>query len=315
MSGIIRKVVRSAKRRIRDGRRDGRTFALFSAAERLLTRYDYERVSVARLAKEGDCSVGAFYCRFRTKDSFLYFLISSSFRDAKDRMERDLGIASTQRVPTFALIRRIVEHVISRIGNDKMAGITRAATKLATVKPTVQEAVLEYRTAVMDRAVDLLAPRFTKHELSRKIREAVQIILATVADSALENSGPLRRGKFRTVTALTDVMASYLEFEGAPVARGDDPDEDGEPHESAEEPPDVADGDVVVYDAERRTYHGTIKGSSPQRRKRRRASPHRPQDEPQAARLQRVEPQSGKLNKAIGSATAARTRIRRIRLI
>lgn len=46
MASIVHKLVRRTKRRIKVGRRDGRTHALFEAGIVLLARQDYEVVSI-----------------------------------------------------------------------------------------------------------------------------------------------------------------------------------------------------------------------------------------------------------------------------
>jgi AcrR family transcriptional regulator len=93
MPSILRKFVRSTKRRVREWRRDGRTFALYDSASVLLAQFDCDdrRVSVARIAKGAGVSVGAFYARFESKDALIYYLTSNRFRAARDAGKQELA--------------------------------------------------------------------------------------------------------------------------------------------------------------------------------------------------------------------------------
>jgi AcrR family transcriptional regulator len=90
MAKLFRRLYHHAKRRIKEGLRDQRTFYLYEAACRLLVTQDHEQVSVARLASEAGISVGAFYQRFASKDAFLGCVVSNRMASAEDRMGREL---------------------------------------------------------------------------------------------------------------------------------------------------------------------------------------------------------------------------------
>jgi AcrR family transcriptional regulator len=72
------------------GLNDSRTYALYRAGLNLLADNDFDEVSISQIAKEAECSVGAFYERFLTKDAYLIFLIRNSFRTQINRLENRL---------------------------------------------------------------------------------------------------------------------------------------------------------------------------------------------------------------------------------
>lgn len=268
MPNIIRRTVRNIKRRIRVGLQEQRTYLLYQACGRMLASQDYEQISVAKLAKEAGCSVGAFYSRFHDKDRFLHFVISSRFRNATDAINRDITAKETRKESAQKIVRCIVEHVVERLSSRTAAGVTRAALKLATTKPEALEPLLRYRSAVTERAVELL------DDLpARSVRMTMQTVLATVTDSVLQNAGPLRAGSARMVDALSDLMIvnlGLMRTRGTLSAdkREDDADDDanGGPAERRNE----------VWDPEAPELEETPIPAGERRRSRRR---HRRQDE------------------------------------
>jgi len=205
MPNFIRRTVRSIKRRIKVGLQEQRTYHLYQACGRMLASQDYEQISVAKLAKEAGCSVGAFYSRFHNKDRFLHFVITSRFRNATDALNREVATKEPRKESAQKIVRRIVEHVVERLSSKTAAGVTRAALKLATTKPEALEPLLRYRSAVTERAVELL------DDLPpRSVRMTMQTVLATVTDAVLQDAGPLQAGSTRMVDALTDLMTCNL---------------------------------------------------------------------------------------------------------
>src|SRR5437763_3225069 len=159
MPSIVRKVVRSVKRRFAAKRQQQRTWSFYDAGERLLAMSGHEQVSVARFCQEAGSSSGTFYNRFGDKDGFLYRLISARFREAEEAAERELQGSSSERTSTPDLVRKIVEHVVLRMSGSRTAGVTRAALTLGSTKPQNLKPLANYRTAVSRCAVDLLRPR------------------------------------------------------------------------------------------------------------------------------------------------------------
>jgi AcrR family transcriptional regulator len=158
MPNLIRRVFRSTKRQIKMVMRDWRTHRLYEAARRLLARDDFEQVTVARIAAEAGVSVGAFYERFTSKDSFLGRLIDRQLRGATDSVERELNLRTWGHRSPEDIVRAIVEHIVSTL-HGAGAGIVRTALKRGASRPAYLEPLAEYRRMVDQRAVSLLAHR------------------------------------------------------------------------------------------------------------------------------------------------------------
>lgn len=238
MAGIIRKLVRKAKKRIREGLKDARTWALYEAGQRLLAQGDYEQISVAQIAREAGTSVGAFYQRFPDKNAFLSLVIHATFRNATDAANRDLQSNLWTKKPVEQRVEPIVHHLVARLGNARTIGVLRATIKLGTIKPSVLQPLFRYRTNLTDRAVELLSPLLTNNVSPLSVRTAMQIAFATVTDAALLNRNLLQGDAKRLKSTLRNLFSRYLELEGGDNAEHDlevvNSDDEGErPEKSA----------------------------------------------------------------------------------
>lgn len=221
MPSLVRRVFRSAKRRVKKHMQDQRTHALFDAARQLLASNDYERVSVARIAGEAGVSVGAFYERFSSKDEFLARLIHRRMRKAKDGAEGELHPDVWRRRRPEAIVRAIVEHVVCTL-HGAGAGVVRVALKRGHSNPQYLESLGEYRAVVAERAVSLLSHRMRGlRDPAYTVRATVQMMQATALDALLQDRGPLRVGRRRTVDAMTRMMMRSLGFDGLDAAGGE----------------------------------------------------------------------------------------------
>lgn len=279
MPNLIRRIVRSARSRIRRGLKDGRTWALYEAALRLLARRDYELISIAKISREAGCSVGAFYGRFRDKNGFLYMVISSAFHALMENAARDLDPKQWRGVARDKVVEGIVRHIITHMSRARAAGATRAALKLATIKPEALEPLLEYRAAVADHAVALLAPRLSFEDAVGTIRVAVQLIFGMVIDTTLNNAGPLRAGSRRMINTLTALTVSYLKLPRTGLAANSDDDDEPEAGREADSSGSELDGQstdkraggqMEIWDPDMREVVGTEQVSVRRRRSRRR---------------------------------------------
>jgi AcrR family transcriptional regulator len=213
MPSVVRKVVRGVKRHLAARRQQQRTWSFCDAAERLLATSGHEQMTIAKLCREAGSSIGTFYTRFSDKDRFLYFLISAKFRAAAEAAGRELRGTTTRKTSTRDLVRRIVDHVASRMGGSRTVGITRAALTLGSTKPLNLEPLAKYRVSISNYAVRLLAPRLSVSNPELAIRTGVQVVFATLIDATMHNHGPLRAGQDSTADALTDLMVRCLDIE------------------------------------------------------------------------------------------------------
>jgi AcrR family transcriptional regulator len=205
---IFQKLVRNGGRRRR--RPDGKRHGIVDAGIRLLARKDYEAISIAKIAREAGCSVGAFYARFPEKNSYLYHLVGSAYRTLAHRAETELQAMPTAHLSLPSLVKLVVEHVVNNLTDARAAGVIRATIKLSTVKPIAIELFEDYRTEVTRLAVAILAPRVPRNSKGA-IRLGMQIVLATVTDAVLQpRPGPMAAGTKRMKDVLTQVMLGYI---------------------------------------------------------------------------------------------------------
>jgi AcrR family transcriptional regulator len=176
-----------------------------------MARHDYETVSVAAIAREAGCSVGAFYGRFPDKAAFLQSMISVAFRILATQATRDLDPARRRGMSNRGTVNGLVRHVVQHMGREQVAGATRAALKLATIKPEALDAFLKYRATVADQAVALLAPRPSPRGAAVAVQTAVQLVFAVVIDALQQKTGPLRLGSEQMIDTLEELITPYLD--------------------------------------------------------------------------------------------------------
>jgi AcrR family transcriptional regulator len=256
VTNLVTKLLHKTRRRRRSGseKRDHKGEALTQAGVRLLALHDYDAISVAKIAREADCSVGALYPRFRKKDAFLYHIIASVFRSLNNDAVSTLDPSLDPRDSALVRVDRLNRHIVASMTGRKAAGVIRAAIKLATVIPTASEPFEAYRKVVSDQAVALLSPKLSETP-PQAIRIAVQIVIGTVTDAILQKKpGPMSAGTTRMIQALTHVMAGYLGVSGKSWAGTETEGKDDKPihDELTEEPP--GDGSQAVFEPEFRRY-------------------------------------------------------------
>ena len=116
-------------------------------------------MSIARIAREAGCSVGAFYARLPEKNSYPYHLSASAYRTLAHRAETELEAMPTRHLSLPSLARLVVEHVVNSMTDARAAGVIRTTIKLSTVKPITIELFEDYRKEVTRLAVAVLARR------------------------------------------------------------------------------------------------------------------------------------------------------------
>ncbi|HXJ01394.1 MAG TPA: TetR/AcrR family transcriptional regulator [Micropepsaceae bacterium] len=274
MASIIHKLVHKAKRRIKGGRKDSRTHALFEAGIILLARQDYELVSIAGIVREAGCSVGAFYGRFPDKNAYLYQLIASAFHTLTDDANLVLDKARWPRASDSVVAHHIVSYVVTKLASKRASGVIRATIKLATVRPATLDLFRDYRNAVTERAVFLLAPR--AGDRSSAVRAAMQIVFATVTDGLLQNGNmPLKANSKRMVDALTGVIVGCLDSSHTGQWAGSESDNEDSTENESEKAPDLPAGRMAVYDPSDRVYRSTAPSLHKPKRARNNTVKHR----------------------------------------
>jgi len=268
MSPMFRK---TGRRRGRNAQ-DGRSVALSAAGMRLLARKDYEAISMAEIAREAGCSIDTVYDRYSNKDSYLCRVIAHAFHSMTDRAKLALDPNGLRRASAKIIVQEIVSHSVSQMTAPQAAGAIRATLKLATVKPLALEPFEDYRSAVTDLAVDLLAGKIRQPPTA--IRIGIQIVFGTITDAILQkHPGPMNAGSARMIDALTKVLLGYLGLAKGGSWAGDEADAEDEPEDAAEigseTPPELEEGEIAIFDPDMRTFVGKRPDLRQKQRKRR----------------------------------------------
>jgi AcrR family transcriptional regulator len=253
---IFQKVVRKGRRRRRGP--DGKTHGITDAGIRLLAQKDYEAISMARIAREAGCSVGALYARFPEKNAYLYHVVASAYRTMASRAATELEVTPTRHLSLPFLVRLVVEHAVNTMTSPRAAGVIRATIKLSTVKPITIELFEDYRMALTRSAVAVLSPR-VRGNSTGAIRLVMQIVIATITDAVLQpRPGPMAAGRKRMKDALMQIMLGYLGVSKGSSWAGEEADGEDE----IETNPEVSGGDQDgathnangVYDPDLRVF-------------------------------------------------------------
>jgi AcrR family transcriptional regulator len=189
---------------------NSRTYALYRAGLRLLTDNDCDAVSVAQIAKAAECSVGAFYERFPDKNAYLIFLIRSFFRTEINWLEEGLPESISRNSGVKSTVEDITRHIVTTFSGDKMAGVVRAALKLAPTHPEALAPISEYRDTANESAHDILKPRIKSRDLERRVKESMQMTFAVIFDAIQQNYGPLRLNSGQMNAVLSRRFQTHL---------------------------------------------------------------------------------------------------------
>jgi len=213
--------VRRRKRPILPGFADRKRAAFFAAAVRRYAWNDYERVGVRELGAYAGVSADTFYDRFGSQRAFWYAVATAQFQGAIRAMNREFDPTTWAEAPPQTIIRRIAGHVVNGLAGDTI-GITRMAVRLAMTAPRAAEAFEEYRSALTDRAVTLLAPKLKLKLADQEevVRQGMRAVLAVAADTSWRHSGPLlRRERESMINDLTDQMCRSLGISNTKAGR------------------------------------------------------------------------------------------------
>jgi AcrR family transcriptional regulator len=205
---LIRKLPRG---RPRQGRRNDKVLDITKAGTRLLARKDFDAWSMAELAREAGCSVGTLYTRFPDKYACLYYLVDTNLRGLTEAASSALSPALSDGLTLAGKGKLFVSHVVYEMTRPSAAGVIRAVTKLATLRPNVIEKFEKYRNTVSNCAVAMFQDELDQDVSRNTIHIAVQVVLATITDAILQQKpGPMSAGSDRMESALTNIFLGYL---------------------------------------------------------------------------------------------------------
>jgi AcrR family transcriptional regulator len=192
------------------GRRNDKMLDITRAGIRSLAQKDFEALSMARLAHDAGCSGGTLYARFSDKHSCLQYLIDTAFRSLATAAREELHVTRSIHLGPTAKSRSTGQSCDFQNHHLNAGGIIRATMKLATIRPAAIERFADYRKIISDCAVMMLESNLKERNSSETIRAVMQVVLATITDSVLQQKpGPLSAGSDRMKAALGNIILGY----------------------------------------------------------------------------------------------------------
>jgi AcrR family transcriptional regulator len=160
---------------------------LLDAGQKLVARRPFDQLSVADIARAANCSVGAFYLRFRDKDAFFRALIAQYLAESRAENSQLFVTHSDDR-----LVGALVATTTDRF--RRYAGLIRSAIRKRMEDPSVWEPIRASGHFNADCFVDWLAQRrgrkpTVSEDLS--VRFAFQVLYGTLNNALVNEPGPL----------------------------------------------------------------------------------------------------------------------------
>lgn len=184
---------------------------ILDAAERLLGRYGYRKMTVADLAAEAGIGKGTVYLSFPSKEEAVLGTVERMIDEVCAEMERIA--ASGAPVP-----ERVREMLMARIfvRFDRVAGYRESLHDLmGSLRPTL----LERRTRHFERETDILARLVPRRVARALIRATYSFLPYALSPAELGD----RRKLQHDAAEVIDLLVTALE---ADAVKGEEPDEE-----------------------------------------------------------------------------------------
>ncbi len=190
-----------------------------AAAARRLAWEDYEKVSVAMICRDARSTLHTFYRRFPNKPALMYAAVLVTFRERLKAFSRTMAAETWKDASPQTIVYRLVDEIVASTLTVPTIGITQLAMRLGMSKPLAAKPYLEFRTAIIDRSVELLAPKLKVPNAMESVRTAMQMVLAMAADEAWRHGIPVTTGRKRNLAeTCADMVLRYL---GLPAGKRD----------------------------------------------------------------------------------------------
>ncbi|MDD1533031.1 TetR family transcriptional regulator [Bradyrhizobium sp. WBOS4] len=188
------------------------TLALLRAGAAMLRTRSLAELSIEALCTEVGATVGAFYSRFESKESYFNALMALATRDAEQRLgdvrlpSPDMGLDQLCHVIISGIIVWMRSH----------EGVLRAALQHDDTRPDKWTPFKALAQATTKRATPLLLPAMGKGRKPAKTRAIAfgfQIVLGTLVNAILNDPGPLSLSSKEMETRLAGCLALLLQAE------------------------------------------------------------------------------------------------------
>ena len=187
--------------------------SLLSAGRALLADRDLHALPIAEIASATGLSVGAFYGRFRDKESFFALLqeqvTAEWLASARSALAES---ADRARVPA-RVVEAIVELTLGTYRDN--SGLIRAALKHASTHPGSWTPVKRTGQMFVDEMAAALAPRLghlPPAQRRLRVRFAMQMLFGTLVNAVLNDPGPMRLADPGLQRELVRALLAYLEL-------------------------------------------------------------------------------------------------------
>ncbi len=211
MAAFLKRKARKEHRRVKLGFEDRRTTALRLAGLELLAISDFEKISIAMLTKKAGCSVGAFYYRYPDKSAYLMQLIAVTFRRLENNFENRFINTEGEKPPPKISLSDFITDIVSQLSHKEIVGVIRAALKLGSTEPEALRYYEQSRARITAETVNLFGHESRKKIPEKRIREAMQILFATINDAVqMPNSAEMELGGKEMTAFLFGIVANQI---------------------------------------------------------------------------------------------------------
>jgi AcrR family transcriptional regulator len=197
--------------RYRSGQRSAE--ALLEAGRSLLARISYEGLTVSELCKEANLTTGAFYRRFESKDAFFQALQRLALDDIARMREVLFPTVDTGRAESLGRCAwRVVDAI--REWHLRHRGVVRASIQRRDHTPGSWHPFKEDARSSLHAIAKHMAQQPELRERQdgeQRLSVALQMVMGTMINAALNDPGPLRLDDEAMTGALAHVVTLYAQ--------------------------------------------------------------------------------------------------------
>lgn len=145
---------------------------LLEAGQHLLEQGGFDDVSIAQIARQAGCSVGAFYLRFKDKETFFQFLLDGVVHTIQADITQALQAGHLQTLPLADTVQACVEQYIGLC--RRYEGLIRTAQQQSIHHSDNWQLIRALGQWVVVQFADLVVRRFPSTDTGR-LREHTSI--------------------------------------------------------------------------------------------------------------------------------------------
>jgi AcrR family transcriptional regulator len=162
------------------------TVALLEAAAAMLRERSLDELSIEDLCNRVGVTIGAFYGRFESKDTFFNALMSLAATKALAAVRAAVADEDNLGTGLEEACRRVVEVAVDVVRRN--VGVVRAASQYESVYPERWGTIRATGSAMVDLATPLLLARMGRGRIESKTRSigfAFQMMFGTLVNAVL----------------------------------------------------------------------------------------------------------------------------------